>query len=195
MADTMSWQGISEGLYSGQPWSCLGLDDSGHWCKKHRIHLSTIIFIFDHSKLAPLWHTYYILLSPTFVKKKKKTFEKKSIIRSVDIMTIFCDLVTLELFELTWICIYLSNTGGNLTLSLIGFAVKVTIGCDSGGRCDWMQPDRLYTAFFFWWKSGLWWQQTWVYFCCDSSQSEGLNVFLLYISVSFLPLTLVHYLV
>lgn len=34
-------------------------------------------------------------------------------------------------------------------LSLTGFAVKGTTGCDSGGRCDWMQPDRLDTAFFF----------------------------------------------
>lgn len=34
-------------------------------------------------------------------------------------------------------------------LSLNGFAVKVATGCDSGGRCDWMQPDRLYSALFF----------------------------------------------
>lgn len=34
-------------------------------------------------------------------------------------------------------------------LSLIGFPVKMTTGCDSGGRCDWMQPDRLDTTFFF----------------------------------------------
>lgn len=87
-------------------------------------------------------------------------------------------------------------------LSFIGFAVKVTTGCDSGGRCDWMQPDRLYTAFFFFFFSFLFVKvrplvatNMALFLLRLSSQSEGLNVFLHYISLSFLPLTLVHYLV
>lgn len=93
-------------------------------------------------------------------------------------MNIFSDLVTLELFELTWIWIYLSKHWWELHV------VFYWICCESDHRLwqwwqVWLDATRqvvycilFFFFLFFLWKSGLWWQQTWLYFCCDSRHSQ-----------------------